>query len=140
MVAHINQFKADTILTAWQLHQHLASGHSDLKGLALPSREVMRKCTIRLGYLDLLWQRELHKCRGFCRVLRAGASPQGGFNFYAVLEDRVSWELVGAASGRGDFRDCAGSLERRHYSLSMLGCGSADTTMNRLNTQHMCMP
>lgn len=163
LAAH--RYKVEAIFTAWLLHHVLASGKTDLASvvklavklscpkevqelveaqlggeLALPSRETLRKCTIRLGYLDLLWQRELRKSRQFCRALMADASPQGGCNFYAVLEDRVSWPLADPPSQHGDFADLAGTLERRHYSLSTLGYGSADMLMKSLNTQYMRMP
>eukprot|EP00959_Pyramimonas_sp_CCMP1952_P267325 5589288-Pyramimonas_sp.AAC.1 len=97
--------------------------------LRLPRPTVLKKTESRLNYVDLLWQRELHKCWDFERHWSADASPQGGFNYFIILESRMQWR-------KGGGRPLQTTLKWRHMTATTLGYGSANELMKSLNTQH----
>jgi hypothetical protein len=88
----------------------------------------------RLNMIDLLWQRELHITRCFARYLMADSSPQGGYNIYIVLEDRVAFLKGTSPSDR--IRTFGDEYVARHLPLTTLGYGGANVLYKSLNTQH----
>lgn len=110
------QFEPEVLLKAWQLTRLLKSSNTSVKkvvslalglvldhetadrhqraiadgSLKIPGRTVLLECGLRLNTLYSLFQRELLRVQDSCRYLSGDASPQGGFNYYAVIEDRRS--------------------------------------------------
>ena len=62
--------------------------------LRVPGREVLRQAGLKLDLLMLAWERLRTKRDGAHRYLLADSSPQKGWNFYALVEQRVCLRVL----------------------------------------------
>eukprot|EP00969_Alexandrium_andersonii_P046422 2037129-Alexandrium_andersonii.AAC.1 len=115
-IAIPSRYKVECILNAWLLRSMLSSGKTPLcqvieqsaklslrrpfaeevaasmrdGSLQVPSRETMRVAEYKLNLVDLLYQRAGHATMSYSRHWFADSSPQGKYNFYVVMEDRLA--------------------------------------------------
>lgn len=154
------RFKPEALFAAWLLRRMLLS-HTDTteavlaavrlvlpansakaveqsldnQGLKLPKREQVRLVDHRLNMIDLLWQRQRLGRFDNIRHWSADSSPQGQFNFYALLESRLSW-ACGASREVQVGLDLSESIVHRHMPMTTVGVNASDTTYKAANAQH----
>lgn len=155
------RFGPRVLLVAWKLRSLLRSCHTSLRevvklaftlcftgaelqrnlGLVddgstpIPERDALRRTAFRLNYMDMLWQRQLHQTASFQRWLYLDASPQGGYNFLVLVEDRVEHRLGMSVHERRS-ADLGASFRTRHLPVTCLGYGAADKFYNTMNLHH----
>jgi hypothetical protein len=156
-----DMFKPETILTAWKLKATFKSGKTALPDVIemalklacppnmlqhllhdvksgktrLPSRETLRKADFRLNLLDLLFQRKLLENNSFTRYWQGDSSPQGGYNFFVLTEDRLKWPSRLTLEERLA-TNWDNHFERRHMTTTTLGYGMGGLLGKACNTQH----
>ena len=104
----------------------------------LPSIDIMRMARVRLDCMSVLFQRKLFLQFAHRRYLLVDSSPQFGFNFLCVKEDRINiprnFELG------SDFRrlyDINAHFESRICPVSTLGLGRASAVRKSINTANI---
>jgi len=66
----------------------------------LPRKSILDFACHRLVTLDMLYQRELGARFAFARHWSPDSSPQGGYDFFVVIEERCKWPLQSSIEER----------------------------------------
>ena len=112
-----------------QLRQHV---------FAIPGLQLMRMARVRLDLMNILFQRQLFIRYRYVRYIMVDSSPQLGFNFFCMREDRIAFpreEFVCA-----EYRvmtDLNIGFETRICSTSTLGLGNAGLVKKGTNTANV---
>ncbi len=156
-----DMFKPEVILMAWKIKASLKSGKTALSDIIemslkmacpkdilpralhdlrsgvtrIPGREVLRKADFRVNLIDLLYQRQLLNNHVFARFWQGDSSPQGGHNFFVLVEDRLKWSSRQTVEERLAV-NWDSQFERRHLTTTTLGYGMGSLLGKASNTQH----
>lgn len=94
-------------------------------------------CAQGLAASLIKWEREQVQTEDAARWLLADSSPQHGFNYYAMIEDRVSW--LAGVDAKGLVRlDPRAAFTTRCLPLCALGYGGASIAYKLVATIHVC--
>jgi hypothetical protein len=152
-------YRGNVVLRAWQLAQTLASGSTLLRVVTelalqlslsesvgeqvrravaadlvhIPSREVLRKVSLRLKFLNIQYQPEVNQKFADNRHLHADASKQGAYYVLVLIEDKFQW-LVGMPPEGvlGQSPRCY----KRFLPTTTLGLGAANLNYKLGNITH----
>jgi hypothetical protein len=101
----------------------------------LPSLDLLRVARVRLDILSVLHERQLGKHFKYLRYIMIDSSPQLGYNFLCMREDRIA--IPRSEFTSVDFRasfDINAAFESRICMVSTLGVGNAGVVKKGLNT------
>ena len=106
----------------------------------LPSLRLLHDARVRLDLLAILYERELHRKYKYIRYLLLDSSPQLGYNFLCVREDRirVPADIYSDPYKMADF-DINAHFECRLCPLSTLGLGKATGIKKSVNTMNILL-
>lgn len=103
----------------------------------VPGREIVRLAGFKLNHLYTMFQWELARVQDSFRCWSADSSPQAGFNYFAVIENRVSWPKGLALQEVLDL-SLKNHMEERYCGLTTLGYGAAGFKHKLVSLGH-CM-
>lgn len=161
--ASAHRFQVQVIVDAWIFAQHLAPGTSLKQAcelclnlvltdearaqvqaslasgrIVLPGREILRQFNFKLDRLLILWERHLLAVNTSYRYLQADSSPQLGWNFFALIEYRLSWPKVTPLKQQV-FLDMREAFSTRHLPLTALGYGRSAVADKAAATTHVLL-
>jgi hypothetical protein len=101
----------------------------------MPSVDLLRMARVRLDLMSILWERRLSGLFRYARYIMIDSSPQLGFNFLCMREDRIAIPRDAFISPeyRASF-DINAGFETRICPISTLGLGNAGAVKKGLNT------
>ena len=112
----------------------LLAGQLQSNEMPLPQQDVLRTARVRLDQCNLLFQRGINKTYNCLRYLMIDSSPQLGWNFLMVLEDRIMFRR--SEDTGYSFRaavDINMYYERRTMLVSTLGHGHSVLVKKSIN-------
>jgi hypothetical protein len=108
------------------------------KTLLLPSVSTLFRAARRLDVLITLWYRHEMLTVSSHRYIIPDSSPQAGWNFLCVIEDRIYWPSSMSLEDQVRF-DLSEHSQQRILPLSTLGLGASGAEHKAWNIHHMLM-